>query len=340
MADGKRSDRAAALRGPGDVEIVRRQARAPSPAEAVVRVVASGVCATDVGIFRGRVPVPEGRVLGHEGAGFVEVAPTGSALEQGTPVLIDPNVYCGTCAVCREGLLNLCPNGGLLGRDADGVFVDELCVAPASLHPLPDAVRLEDAPLLQVLATVVHAQEQVQVVPGRLAAVVGLGCTGQLHAQLLATRGARVLGISRSESKRDLGRRLACEWTAAPDEALDLAAGLDARGGADLVVEAGGTLASLETAIRLVRPGGTVLAYGIQTETEGGLPYYELYRKEIRVVGARSSLPRDMEIAVGLAAGGAVQLEPIVSDRLPLEAVADAFDRAAAGALKVVLHHS
>jgi threonine dehydrogenase-like Zn-dependent dehydrogenase len=92
-------------------------------------------------------------------------------------------------------------------------------------------------------------------------------------------------------------------------------------------------------AIRLVRPGGTVLAYGIHTE-EGGLPYYELYRKEIRVVGARSSLPRDMEIAVGLAAGGAVQLEPIVSDRLPLEAVSDAFDRAAAGALKVLLKHN
>jgi threonine dehydrogenase-like Zn-dependent dehydrogenase len=189
-----------------------------------------------------------------------------------------------------------------------------------------------------VLATVVHAQERVRVVPGRLAAVVGLGCTGQLHAQLLATRGARVLGISRSESKRALARRLACEWTAAPDEALGLAAGLDARGGADLVVEAGGTLASLEMAIRLVRPGGTVLAYGIHTE-EGGLPYYELYRKEIRVVGARSSLPRDMEIAVGLAAAGAVLLEPIVSDRLPLEAVAEAFDRAAAGALKVVLEH-
>jgi 2-desacetyl-2-hydroxyethyl bacteriochlorophyllide A dehydrogenase len=312
---------------------------APSPVEAVVRVVASGVCATDVGIFRGRVPVPAGRVLGHEGAGIVEVAPRGAALEQGTPVIIDPNVYCGTCPVCREGLPNLCPNGGLLGRDVDGVFVDELPVALSSLHALPDAIRLENAPLLQVLATVVHAQERVRVVPGRLAAVVGLGCTGQLHAQLLATRGARVLGISRSESKRALAAALACEWTAAPDEALGLAAGLDARGGADLVVEAGGTLASLETAIRLVRPGGTVLAYGIYTETEGSLPYYELYRKEIRVIGARSSLPRDMEIAVELAAGGAVQLEPIVSDRLSLEAVADAFDRAAAGALKVVLEH-
>ena len=304
-----------------------------------MRVVASGVCATDVGIFRGSVTVSTGRVLGHEGAGIVEVAPRGSALEPGTAVIIDPNVFCGSCPVCREGLPNLCPNGGLLGRDVDGVFADELAVALASLHALPDSVRLEDAPLLQVLATVVHAQERVRLVPGRLTAVVGLGCTGQLHAQLLATRGARVLGVSRSESKRVLALRLACEWAAAPEEAPALAAELDARGGADLVVEAAGTLASLDTALRLVRPGGTVLAYGIYTETEGRLPYYELYRKEIRVIGARSSLPRDMEIAVGLAARGAVQLAPIVSDRLSLEAVSEALERSAAGALKVVLEH-
>lgn len=262
-----------------------------------------------------------------------------STLEPGTPVIVDPNAFCGTCAICREGLPNLCPNGGLLGRDLDGVFADELAVAASSLHALPDSIQIGDAPLLQVLATVVHAQERVQVVPGKVAAVVGLGCTGQLHAQLLANSGARVLGVSRSESKRELAARLACEWTATPGDAPALAGELDGRGGADLVVESGGTLAALETALRLVRPGGTILAYSIYSETEGRLPYYELYRKEIRVVASRSSLPRDMEISVDLAARGAVQLAPIVSDRLSLDAAGEALERSAAGALKVVLEH-
>jgi threonine dehydrogenase-like Zn-dependent dehydrogenase len=262
-----------------------------------------------------------------------------STLEPGTPVIVDPNVYCGTCTICREGLSNLCPNGGLLGRDLDGVFTDELALAASSLHALPDSIQIGDAPLLQVVATVVHAQERVRVVPGRLAAVVGLGCAGQLHAQLLAHRGARVLGISRSECKRDLAERLACEWSAAPGEAPALVAELDDRGGADLVVEAGGTLAALETALALVRPGGTVLAYGIYGETEGPLPFYELYRKEIHVVATRSSLPPDMKVAVDLAARGAVQLAPIVSDRLPLAATTEALERSAGGALKVVLEH-
>ncbi len=278
-------------------------------------------------------------MLGHEGAGVVESAATESPLEPGAPVIIDPNVSCGTCAICREGHSNLCPNGGLLGREVDGVFADELAVNAASLHALPDTIALEDAPLLQVLATVVHAQERVRVVPGRLAAVVGLGCTGQLHAQLLEHRGARVLGTSRSESKRLLGAELACEWTADPVDAANHATELDARGGADVVVEAGGTLAALETALSIVRPGGTVLAYGIYTESAGQLPYYDLYRKEVRLVGTRSSLPRDMDIAIGLAASGAVHFAPIVSDRLPLERAADALERSEAGALKVVLEH-
>ena len=339
MSEGSGGGRTAALRGPGDVELVRRPAPSPSASDALVRVVSSGICATDVGIFSGSVEVAPGRVLGHEGAGVVEVAPPGSGLEPGSPVIVDPNVFCGTCEICREGLSNLCPNGGLLGRDVDGVFADELAVAASSLHALPDGVALENAPLLQVLATVVHAQERVQVSPGRTAAVVGLGCTGQLHAQLLASRSARVLGVSRSEGKRALAADLSCEWTAAPGEAPALVVDVDPRGGADLVVEAGGTLASLETAIHLVRPGGTILAYGIYTETEGRLPYYQLYKKEIRIVGSRSSLPGDMEAAVELVAGGAVRLAPIVSDRLPLDAVADALERSAAGALKVVLDH-
>jgi 2-desacetyl-2-hydroxyethyl bacteriochlorophyllide A dehydrogenase len=313
--------------------------RSPAPGDAVVRVRASGICGTDVEIYRGGVEVPAGRVLGHEGAGVVELVPPGSSLEPGQPVVVDPAIACGACPTCRSGRPHLCPNGGLLGRELDGVFADEVTLPAANLHALPGEVVLEDAPLLQVLATVVHAQAAVETADGSLAAVVGLGCTGQLHAQLLAHRGARVLGVTRSADKRALAGRLACEWTAAPGDAEPLVRELDSLGGADVVVESAGTPAAIDLAVRLVRPGGTVLAYGIHTESEA-LPLYALYRKEVRLVYTRASLPADMESAIRLAATGAVRLAPLVSDRLSLDAAAEALERSAAGALKVVLDHT
>jgi 2-desacetyl-2-hydroxyethyl bacteriochlorophyllide A dehydrogenase len=330
--------RAARLLSAGEV-VVETWRRTPAPGDAVVRVRSSGICGTDVEIYRGAVEVPQGRVLGHEGAGEVELVPPGSSLEAGQPVVVDPVIACGACPTCGGGRPHLCPNGGLLGRELDGVFADRVAVPPANLHALHGAMSLADAPLLQVLATVVHAYASVAADAGGLAAVVGLGCTGQLHAQLLSHRGARVLGVTRSEGKRALAARLACEWTAAPDDAEPLVRELEPLGGAEIVVESAGTPEALDLAVRLVRPGGTVLAYGIHTEP-GALPLYALYRKEVRLVYTRASLPADMESAIGLAATGAVQLTPLVSDRLPLDAAAEALERSAAGALKVVLDHT
>jgi 2-desacetyl-2-hydroxyethyl bacteriochlorophyllide A dehydrogenase len=329
--------RAVVLVGPGEIEIRRRPAPEPSATEALVHVSAMGVCGTDVDIFRGETPVPAGRVLGHEGAGVVVAAPAGTGFEAGAPVVVDPTIACGDCALCREGLPNLCSRGGLLGRERDGLFADEAAVPTSNLHQLPDGVRLADAPLLQVLATVVHAQAVLPVVPARPVAVVGLGCTGQLHAQLLRHRGARVLGVTRSVGKRELAARLSCEWVAAPDEAPAVAAELDGLGGADVVVESAGTLPALDTALRLVRPGGTVLAYGSQTASEGRLAFYSLYKKEVRLLSSRANLPRDFRTAISLAAAGAVSLEPLVTDRLRLGQIDDALRRSAEGALKVLV---
>jgi L-iditol 2-dehydrogenase len=331
--------RAAALPAPGAIELRAIEPPAPASDEAVVRVAASGVCGTDVDIFEGRIPVAPGRVLGHEGAGIVESAPKGSGLERGERVVVDPVLACGRCSACREDAPNLCLRGGLLGRDHDGVFADWVRVPAPNCVPLPDAVRLDEAPAIQVLATVVHAQELVHVVPGRVAAVIGLGFSGQLHAQLLRRRGARVLGITRSESKRAKAAELACEWTAAPADAAGAVGEVTRDGTVDLVVEASGALSALAQGVELIRPGGTVLWYGTCTATEGALPFYSFYYKEIRLVGARASKPRDMEIAIALVASRAIEIAPLISDRVGLDDVQTALELSSQGTLKVLVEH-
>jgi L-iditol 2-dehydrogenase len=327
------------LRGPCDVAVVTRPTRATSPGDALVRMVASGVCGTDVSIYEGGIPVERGRVLGHEGAGTVEAAPPGSALEHGSPVLVDPTIACGRCRPCREALPNLCAVGGLLGRDFDGVFADLVAVPATNLHPLPGGVPLDLAPVVQVLATVVRAQDAVAAPLTGVAAVVGLGFTGQLHAQLLLRRGLRVLGVGRSPGKLRLAERLGCTWTTTPDEAAATLAAV-APDGAAVVVEAAGTMPALRQAIELARPGATVVLYGTYTETRAELPFYALYFKELALVATRASRPRDMAAAISLVAARAVELEPLVSDRLGLDEAAEALARSRDGALKVVMSHT
>ncbi|MEP7336862.1 MAG: alcohol dehydrogenase catalytic domain-containing protein, partial [Acidobacteriota bacterium] len=113
--------------------------------------------------FKGKIKVAYPRVMGHEAVGVIEIPGPRGLFPKGTRVVVDPGAACGYCHLCRADRANLCPNGGLLGRDFDGVFAEYLSVPEIFLHPLPDAVSSGEAPLLQVLGTCVHAQSQFGV---------------------------------------------------------------------------------------------------------------------------------------------------------------------------------
>jgi threonine dehydrogenase-like Zn-dependent dehydrogenase len=114
-------------------------------------------------------------------------------------VLVNPAVLCGHCGLCRPDLPQLCPAGGLLGRDAGGVFADLVAVDEGCLHSRPAGLPSDGAALLQVLSTCVHAQSPLTVRPEDSAVVVGLGIAGLLHIQLLRDRGVPVIvGVTRS----------------------------------------------------------------------------------------------------------------------------------------------
>ena len=169
--------------------------------------------------------------------------------------------------------------------------------------------------------------------------VLGLGVTGLLHLQLAKLGGAGpLIGITRSAPKLALARALGADLTIRADgsETSEVAAALP--GGADLVIECAGTVAAFARAIELVRIGGRILAYGTITETSGGLPFYELYHKEISVIGARSARVEDFPMAIDVVASGRVALGALVSGRFPIDEIDQAIQAAGApGALKVLV---
>jgi 2-desacetyl-2-hydroxyethyl bacteriochlorophyllide A dehydrogenase len=310
---------------PGEVEVTD-VAEPAANGEMLVRIRQAGICGSDLKMLAGKVKIAHPRTLGHEAVGEVVFAPPGAPHEVGTTVLIDPAFSCGWCDLCLVDRTNLCRNGGLMGRDVDGVFTELVSVPANRLVPVPATVSVEAAGLLQVLGTCVHASRRIAPFPGQVAAVIGLGVAGQLLSQILTRRGIRVVGITRSEWKRDLALRLGAEAVAPPADAGPLLDDLTEGRGPDVVVEAVGTAATLAQAIELVGIGGAVLAYGSIPVGDQGLPYYQLYKKELTIHHPRAAQIGDYVLGVDMAAAGDLQLEPIVSHVLSLEDGPQAFD--------------
>ncbi len=316
----------------------------PDPSgRAVVALDQVGICGTDLKIAKGDIPVAYPRILGHELIGRVVTAGPRGLVATGTRVLIDPAVACGHCRCCRDDRANICPNGALLGRDLDGGFAERIAVDELQLHPIPDDMTPATAALVQVLGTCVHAQAEIRIVAPDTAVVVGLGVAGLLHIQLLRARGIRrVIGIGRSNWKRQLALEMGAVAVATPDEAASLVREIAGTDGPALVVEAVGTVPTLAQAIELVAPGGTVLVFGTVTASTGAdLPFYQLYFKELTILNPRAALPRDYDRAIGLALAGEVQLDRLWTRSFPLEDAQAAFDgildKGGSDALKVTV---
>jgi threonine dehydrogenase-like Zn-dependent dehydrogenase len=311
--------RALVAAGPGLLDVLDRPEPEPGRA-ALVRVRVAGICGTDLKVAHGKVPARYPLILGHEVMGVVESPAPGSAVPAGARVVVDPAVSCGRCDLCLRDRPHLCPNGGLIGRDADGGFAELVAVPVTRLHVLPDGIGDENAVLVQMLSTVIHAQTLIRPQIGQSGLVVGLGASGLLHVRLLAARGvAPIVGISRSQAKRTLAERLGATVTGTPDEAADLVAEATGGLGADIAVECAGQRDALVQAMTEVAAGGTVLIFGTIAPSADGLPTYDWYLKELKLVSSRAARPRDFTDAIRAIRDGLVRPGDLITAAYPLE---------------------
>src|SRR5919112_2639561 len=203
------------LEAPESLRLEERPEPTAGGEDVVVRIRATGICGTDVSIFGGKIPVDYPLVLGHEMVGTLESPAAG--LDPGTRVVVDPNVFCGTCYQCLRGQENVCARAELMGRDRDGALTNLLAVPAQNVFSIPEELDDRIAPLLQVLTTCLHAQRQTQVFPHDSVVVLGLGVSGLLHLQLARAWGAHpIIGITRSGSKRSLAGCLGADLVIDP----------------------------------------------------------------------------------------------------------------------------
>jgi Zn-dependent alcohol dehydrogenase len=341
----------------------------PGPGEVLVRLHAAGVCHSDLNAIDGTAETRCPAVLGHEGAGVVEAAGDGVGLRPGTPVVLSWLPSCGHCEECLRDLPHLCRTtweamapGGLLdgtsrlSREGEPVyhycflstFAEHAVVPARCCIPIPDGVPFEIAALVGCAITTGTGSvwRTAGVRPGDRVAVLGCGGVGLSAVLGAVAAGAHpIVAVDVAEEKLEAALRLgatdAVAWAGGPEETAERVREVTG-GGVDYAIEATGRTDAARAAFLATRPRGAAVLIGIPAaDAELSLPALSIPRMERRVLGSvyGSARPeRDFPALLALYRRGRLPLDRLVGEKLPLDAVGDAFARLGDGGVgRVVL---
>jgi S-(hydroxymethyl)glutathione dehydrogenase/alcohol dehydrogenase len=336
------------------LELEEVQIDAPGPGEVLLRTAASGICHSDLHVIEGGLPVPPPCILGHEPAGVVEaVGPGVVDFAPGDHVIGCLTSWCGVCRFCTVGRPYLCPTqfaGRPAGaeprlRDAAGEplgqfanlssFAENMLCPERSLVKIRDDMPLDRASLIGcgVTTGLGAALNTVRIPAGSTVVVIGCGGVG-----LAAIQGARIVGAGRIVAvdtqawKFDLAQKLgATDCVDARDgNALGAVQELSG-GGADFVFECIGLAATVQQAIGMTGRGGTTVLVGVVPISElVPISAADLTLQEKKLVGSYMGSNRfrfDMPKYVDFYLDGRLKLDEMISSRLGLADVNEAFDR-------------
>jgi len=318
--------------GPGQVQLTDHDPAAPTPGCVRLRVLATGVCGTDLHIEGGDYAVDAPVTMGHEVVGEVEALGAGASPDWLGKRVATETFFstCGECAACRAGRPNLCPDRRSIGTHVAGGFAPTLIVPQRNLHELPGQISAAAATLLEPLACVCHALLDPPVISASdRVLVTGPGPMGLLAAQVARAQGGQVLvcGLASDEQRLQVARvlHLQTQAGAPPDELYDV------------TLEAAGSAAAVATCLAHCRPGGRHVQLGIFGR-EVTVDLDAVLFRELTITSGFASVPLSWQRAVSLVASGDVLLDPLISEIVPLAKWRHAFDAIRSGAgLKFVL---
>lgn len=330
---------AAVLRDFGRLELGEVPVPVPGPGEVLCRVLACGICGTDLkivrGAYRGTWPPELPFVIGHEWSGEVAALGPGtehSGLAVGDRVVAENHAGCGACRMCRAGRYNLCervrePGFKLYGHTAPGALA-EYAVRPAVvLHRIPSSLDPAAAAFVNQGALTVHAARRVGLGAGATVAVWGPGLLGLLMLQVAKASGATTVVTVGRGPRLQMAKELGSTEVVDYEQGDPVARVREAVGGrgVDVVFDCSGNPAALAQAIASTRRGGKIAVLGLTGGARAEVPVDALALDELDLLGVRSS-PNAYPAMVALLASGAIQTDPLTADRYPLSRVDAAFE--------------
>lgn len=319
-----------------DVALVTHEEPAPKEGQVVLEVRAAGICGTDLHIVKSEYSVTPPVIIGHEVCGVV--AEVGDGVDPGLVGrrVISETFYatCGHCRWCREGRPNLCAQRQSIGTHVNGAMAPRLAVPAAALHAVPDALSEAAASMTEPVACVVnslYSEDGPRIAPGDRVLVTGPGTIGLLAAQVARHCGAKVTlrGTAGDRARLDLALRLGFETqtieTAIETEAFDAA------------VECSGSGPAFADALTALRKAGRLMLMGLSGRLSQ-VPLDHICYKELAVTSGFATRPSAWRRALGLIEDGALSLEPLVTEVVPISDWRHAFDASfAATGVKYVI---
>ena len=316
--------------------------------DVLIRVKACGICGSDVHGFTGKTGrrIPP-LIMGHEAAGIVEgLGSNVSGYEKGDRVCFDSTVYCNRCEACRAGLINRCDKRQVLGVSVPafkrhGAFAEYVAVPSWIVSKIPNALSFVHAALLEPASIGTHAANRAPISNDDTVVVIGAGTIGLFILQGARLRGAaKVIAVDINEFRLDLAKKIGADKLINPLKS-DLSEAIlqETEGkGANVTLEAVGYAKTFADAVSITRMGGHIVAVG-NLEKKAEFDLQQLVAKEHTFIGSYAS-SGEFRDCIELVASGKINVEPLISDVLPLAEGPDAFNRllkAEEDLLKIVL---
>jgi L-iditol 2-dehydrogenase len=348
FSDPSLSMKALVLTGPSQFEIQDVAQPEPGPGEVLIKVMACGICGSDVhgmdgSTGRRQPPV----IMGHEASG--EVAGLGEGVTDyvlGDRVTFDSTVYCGECSYCQAGKVNLCENRNIIGVSCDdynrpGAFAEYLVVPTRVLYRFGPSLDFAKACMVEPLSIAFHAVSQTDIPLGASVVVVGAGIIGQMVVQTVRRAGCGTLIVADLEDSR-----LAVATKHGADHAVnsgkeDLVARVKALTGgmgADIVLEAVGAEPTIRAGVACLRKGGAMTVIG-NIAPNISFPMQEVVTRELRIQGTCASAG-EYPACLEFLERGWIDVSDAISEIVPLERGPEMFERLhhrEAGLNKVIL---
>ncbi len=295
------------------MNIIEIDRPAPAPGEVLVRVMASGICGTDIHIYRGEYLGGYPVIPGHEFAGVVEAV--GSAVTRFRPgdrVAIEPNIACDNCENCLNNRQNFCLNWQAVGVTRMGGMAQWTTAPEKVVFDIGD-LPFEAGAFVEPLSCVLHGLERLDPRLADKVAILGAGPIGNLLLQGIRLRGAsHVTVVDKNRARLEFATEMCADLTL--DSLDDLKAD-----GYDAVIDATGAIPVMQRSIDYARPGGTVLLFGVPPSGKNlCIEAFKIFHKGLTVLSSFTSV-RNSYQAINLLRSGRIQVDQLVSHHLPLE---------------------
>ncbi len=300
----------------------------------LIKVQASGICGTDIHIFRGEYLGTYPVIPGHEFSGIVEaVGKNVRRFKPGDHVAIEPNIACDNCGACLNNRQNFCSNWNGIGVTLPGGMA-EYAVVPEKAAFSIENLEFYSGAFVEPLACVIHGIERARIRLADNVLILGAGPIGILLSKILQLQGSnRITHLDKNEARLDLALESGAARVEKSLETLE-------RDSYDVVVDASGSTFLMEQSLNFVRFGGTVLYFGVPASGSTiTLPAFTIFQKGLTLLSSYTSVRNSVQ-AVRLLSSGRVDVSKLISHCLPLasfERGVQIIEQGIEGVLKVMI---